>query len=214
MTATILDAPLSALFSPHLSHLIHGPKPRMKTVVSVSTPCADSSNNSNGLRLVLPVQKPPLHHCSQDEGKHMQQESHFQSQSLPSAYDQDPQFSISSSSAQNFLFTDLSPSHPPPQDQFALDSDHLTNSPLPSHGFDVPFHNGFSASDSTFRSYSASSSNTDLIMTPTPTTNGNFVDSIPHTMEKDLPDGGNWVVQKFGGTSVGKFPINIADIVA
>lgn len=38
-------------------------------------------------------------------------------------------------------------------------------------------------------------------------------DSIPHTMEKNLPGGGNWVVQKFGGTSVGKFAVNIADIV-
>jgi hypothetical protein len=40
-----------------------------------------------------------------------------------------------------------------------------------------------------------------------------FEDSIPHKMEKDLPDGGNWVVQKFGGTSVGKFPVNICEIV-
>ena len=32
-----------------------------------------------------------------------------------------------------------------------------------------------------------------------------------HTEEKDLP--GGWVVLKFGGTSVGKFPENIADIV-
>jgi hypothetical protein len=38
-------------------------------------------------------------------------------------------------------------------------------------------------------------------------------DSIPHKMEKDLPGGENWVAQKFGGTSVGKFPLNIADIV-
>ena len=37
--------------------------------------------------------------------------------------------------------------------------------------------------------------------------------SIPHTMEKDLPGGGNWVVQKFGGTSVGKFAKDIAGIV-
>lgn len=41
-------------------------------------------------------------------------------------------------------------------------------------------------------------------------TNG---DSIPHQKEKNLPGGGNWVVQKFGGTSVGKFALNIADIV-
>lgn len=38
-------------------------------------------------------------------------------------------------------------------------------------------------------------------------------DSIPHEMEKNLPGGGNWVVQKFGGTSVGKFAFNIAGIV-
>jgi hypothetical protein len=40
-----------------------------------------------------------------------------------------------------------------------------------------------------------------------------FEDSILHAMEKDLPDGGNWVVQKFGGTSVGKFANGICDIV-
>jgi aspartate kinase len=45
------------------------------------------------------------------------------------------------------------------------------------------------------------------------TSNGIFTNSIPHTKEKDLPGGGNWVVQKFGGTSVGKFPLNICDIV-
>ncbi|KAF2457008.1 Aspartate/glutamate/uridylate kinase [Lineolata rhizophorae] len=33
----------------------------------------------------------------------------------------------------------------------------------------------------------------------------------PHTPEKNLP--GGWVVQKFGGTSVGKFPLNITGIV-
>jgi aspartate kinase len=43
--------------------------------------------------------------------------------------------------------------------------------------------------------------------------NGVFVNSIPHSKEKDLPDGGNWVVQKFGGTSVGKFASNICDII-
>ncbi|KAF1811909.1 aspartate kinase-like protein [Eremomyces bilateralis CBS 781.70] len=37
-------------------------------------------------------------------------------------------------------------------------------------------------------------------------------ESIPHEMEKNLPGGGNWVVQKFGGTSVGKCALNIADI--
>ncbi|KAI9714777.1 MAG: Aspartokinase [Bogoriella megaspora] len=35
---------------------------------------------------------------------------------------------------------------------------------------------------------------------------------IPHTQEMNLP-GGRRVVLKFGGTSVGKFPLNIADIV-
>lgn len=34
---------------------------------------------------------------------------------------------------------------------------------------------------------------------------------IAHTEEKHLP--GGWVVLKFGGTSVGKFAGNIADIV-
>jgi hypothetical protein len=35
-----------------------------------------------------------------------------------------------------------------------------------------------------------------------------------HQKEQDLPTGGNWVVQKFGGTSVGKFAVAIAqDIV-
>ena len=44
-------------------------------------------------------------------------------------------------------------------------------------------------------------------------TNG-FEKSIPHQQEKNLPGGGNWVVQKFGGTSVGKFAVDIAqDIV-
>ena len=38
-------------------------------------------------------------------------------------------------------------------------------------------------------------------------------ESIPHQKEKNLPGGGNWVVQKFGGTSVGKFALNIANIV-
>jgi hypothetical protein len=38
-------------------------------------------------------------------------------------------------------------------------------------------------------------------------------ESIPRSKEKDLPGGGNWVVQKFGGTSVGKFAENISDIV-
>jgi len=36
---------------------------------------------------------------------------------------------------------------------------------------------------------------------------------IPHQEEKNLPGCANWVVQKYGGTSVGKFAGNIADIV-
>jgi hypothetical protein len=40
-----------------------------------------------------------------------------------------------------------------------------------------------------------------------------FGESIPHTKEKNLPGGGNWVVQKYGGTSVGKFAEGIAGIV-
>ena len=44
---------------------------------------------------------------------------------------------------------------------------------------------------------------------------GSFENRIPHTQERDLPGGANWVVQKFGGTSVGKFGRVIAeDIVA
>jgi aspartate kinase len=44
-------------------------------------------------------------------------------------------------------------------------------------------------------------------------TNGSQLPSerIAHTEEKHLP--GGWVVLKFGGTSVGKFAENIADIV-
>ena len=42
-------------------------------------------------------------------------------------------------------------------------------------------------------------------------TNGKIVDRIPHTREQDLPGGANWVVQKFGGTSVGKFAVKIAE---
>jgi len=44
-----------------------------------------------------------------------------------------------------------------------------------------------------------------------PVTNGTIVDRIPHTQERDLPGGANWVVQKFGGTSVGKFAVQIAE---
>lgn len=32
-----------------------------------------------------------------------------------------------------------------------------------------------------------------------------------HTPEKELADGANWVVQKFGGTSVGKVAVRIAE---
>ena len=42
-------------------------------------------------------------------------------------------------------------------------------------------------------------------------TNGFFANRSPHTPERDLPGGANWVVQKFGGTSVGKFPVKIAE---
>ena len=44
-----------------------------------------------------------------------------------------------------------------------------------------------------------------------PVTNGTIENRIPHTQERDLPGGANWVVQKFGGTSVGKFGVKIAD---
>lgn len=42
-------------------------------------------------------------------------------------------------------------------------------------------------------------------------TNGSIDDRIPHTKERDLPGGANFVVQKFGGTSVGKFAVKIAE---
>lgn len=41
-------------------------------------------------------------------------------------------------------------------------------------------------------------------------TNG-FAYRIPHAPEREIPGGGNWVVQKYGGTSVGKFPVKIAE---
>ena len=45
--------------------------------------------------------------------------------------------------------------------------------------------------------------------------NGIDWNRIPHTPEKELANGANWVVQKFGGTSVGKFGRVIGeDIVA
>lgn len=43
-----------------------------------------------------------------------------------------------------------------------------------------------------------------------PVTNG-FAYRIPHSPELSIPGGGNWVVQKYGGTSVGKFPVKIAE---
>lgn len=36
-------------------------------------------------------------------------------------------------------------------------------------------------------------------------------ETIPHTQEKDIPGNANWVIQKYGGTSLGKFPVNIAE---
>lgn len=41
-------------------------------------------------------------------------------------------------------------------------------------------------------------------------TNG-FSYRRPHTPEKELATGANWVVQKFGGTSVGKVAVRIAE---
>lgn len=41
-------------------------------------------------------------------------------------------------------------------------------------------------------------------------TNG-FSYRRPHAPEKELADGANWVVQKFGGTSVGKVAVRIAE---
>lgn len=38
-------------------------------------------------------------------------------------------------------------------------------------------------------------------------------DRIAHSEERELPGGANWVVQKFGGTSVGKVAVKIADEV-
>ena len=43
-----------------------------------------------------------------------------------------------------------------------------------------------------------------------PTTNG-FEQRIPHKQEKELGGNANWVVQKYGGTSLGKFPVAIAE---
>ena len=44
-----------------------------------------------------------------------------------------------------------------------------------------------------------------------PVVNGHFPFRISHTPERYLPGGANWVVQKFGGTSVGKFAVKIAE---
>ena len=45
-----------------------------------------------------------------------------------------------------------------------------------------------------------------------PVTNGTITTPSRHTPEKNLPGAGaNWVVQKFGGTSVGKVAVRIAD---
>ena len=41
--------------------------------------------------------------------------------------------------------------------------------------------------------------------------NGGIENRIPHTQERDLPGGANWLVQKFGGTAVGKFGVQIAE---
>ncbi|KAH9827332.1 putative aspartokinase [Teratosphaeria destructans] len=50
---------------------------------------------------------------------------------------------------------------------------------------------------------------------PQPYTNGGTTTSITsrisHTEERNLPGGANWVVQKFGGTSVGKVAVKIAE---
>jgi aspartate kinase len=42
-------------------------------------------------------------------------------------------------------------------------------------------------------------------------TNGTIENRISHKPERDLPGGANWIVQKFGGTSVGKFSVKIAE---
>ncbi|KAF4549371.1 Amino acid kinase-like protein [Elsinoe fawcettii] len=48
-------------------------------------------------------------------------------------------------------------------------------------------------------------------MSPVTVTANGLGERIPHTQEKELPGNANWVVQKYGGTSLGKFPINIAE---
>lgn len=51
-------------------------------------------------------------------------------------------------------------------------------------------------------------------MSPSTITATSMGETIPHQQEKDLPGNANWVVQKYGGTSLGKFPFNIAqDII-
>jgi aspartate kinase len=37
------------------------------------------------------------------------------------------------------------------------------------------------------------------------------VNHKPHLPPQDFPKTSNWIVQKFGGTSVGKFPLKIAE---
>ncbi|KAG8629762.1 hypothetical protein KVT40_001381 [Elsinoe batatas] len=48
-------------------------------------------------------------------------------------------------------------------------------------------------------------------MSPVTVTANGLGERIPHTQEKELPGNANWVVQKYGGTSLGKFPVNIAE---
>ena len=43
--------------------------------------------------------------------------------------------------------------------------------------------------------------------------NGRIENRILHSQEQDLPGGANWVIQKFGGTSVGKFGKEIVEEV-
>lgn len=39
------------------------------------------------------------------------------------------------------------------------------------------------------------------------------VDSLPNGVDSDSQPAESWLVQKFGGTSVGKFPLDIIDNV-
>jgi aspartate kinase len=38
-----------------------------------------------------------------------------------------------------------------------------------------------------------------------------IVNQKPYLPPQDMPKANNWIVQKFGGTSVGKFPLKIAE---